>query len=176
MQALSYLAVFVFFISACSQNKSEPTINPSSKGFNFDIKTRWHIQKKSCGDLSLSSGLLDEFRFDANHVVRIESNENNESRCDVAYVFERIINDTSQSGASLKEQGLLRGSRAKKKCYEKNNASRKPTEDVISFGPEEFDYSLTKDANQIQKTLQNNPNCTNGELKLELTSTKTDSK
>jgi hypothetical protein len=137
-------------------------------GFNFDIKTRWQAQKASCGEMSLTSDRFYEYRFDVNHFIRVESEETNEKSCSVAYVFDRIISEALQSGSNLRERGILRGSRAKRKCTDKHSVSYSTTEEVISFGPEEFDYTFSADSNQILMSVYKGRNCARGELKLDL--------
>lgn len=163
---MSVRILFPFFalcITACGQDQNGPSVNEAPMGFNFDIKTRWQAEKASCGEMSLTSN-----RFYVNHFIRVESEETNEKSCSIAYVFDRIISEVLQSGSNLREHGILRGSIAKRKCSDKHSVSYSTTEEVISFGPEEFDYTFSTDSNQILMSVYKGPNCARGELKLDL--------
>lgn len=158
----------VLLLGACRSDNNVTNANGDTQESNFDIKTRWKVESTTCGETSLAARFFTDYRFDNSHFIRIESEEFDDGICTFVYVYERFVTGLTKSDSTLTERGILRGSKAKRRCSDRKNISSVSNEEVISFGPEEFNYSLLSSDNRMTMSIYKSRSCTDGELKLDL--------
>ncbi len=164
-----FLALLLVMAACGSQSHSEKPANGGDQvPKKYHINEPWSVISKSCNGMSLKSESSEKYRLDENLFVRVEGDDTGARHCVVAYVYERLKSEASHSNTTRQERGVLQGSKAKRKCWDKTNILAAATEDVITFGPEELSYSLAGDTDHVTMVIQKGQGCATGALNLEL--------
>lgn len=171
-----FWVAFLFLIGACgSDTESTPQSiekQPPGGSFTFDIKDTWLANSKSCDGAFVALKSHEAYKIDKDHFISIERfSESDTKLCRIGYVYDRIISSFETTAGKYTETAVIKGSLAKKTCWNKENGSvagAPISEEVIDFGPEQANFKLSATSDSVTIDMEKVKECPLGTMQLVL--------
>src|SRR5690242_9229027 len=159
----------IWFITAavgCTSDEADMQAMPPD-----DINQIWKITSQTCGGVPADIGGTLSYRFDTDHVARVEKTANDEMHeCNTGYVYNQLLLSTSY-GTEYRQTATLTAGAKKIECWIKRDGMRvePSTSEVSEFGPEIISMTMVVSSDgTIGLDLVHAPGCPSGTLHVAL--------
>lgn len=156
MKKLTAFVLVLAFVFGCGKDMDSSTVP-------LHANETWKVIRKSCGDSPLAPKVMEGYKMDNDHFVRVERHSENDIKlCKVGYFYDRFPKGADTS--------TLRLTGAKKTCWAKEEGRAVPsskTDETLNVPYEEIQLKLTNGSTSSIE-LRNSGDCPQGVLSLDL--------